>query len=566
MKKFYSFTLALLASASMLVSAQSEPTSLWAGAFTYNNADGASITNIGTNIELAADGNLFILNDNGTTAQTQEVCFNGDVVAMGTDYTGTGYNHNVSLVKVNAETGKKIWSVYSLVGECSSNQGAVVATADGGAYVVLKMRHTAGRLGDAIAFKDAAGTTVTTNFLNDGTNRFYQGLILKVSAAGEIEWSRNISVDSAPMPDATTAVTSEGIYIQGARVDGSGNLYVYGRMAKDLTFAKADGTTHKLTCQSNVGWNGDAQKTVGDLYIVKLDADGYYVNSIQQQGTVTAAQIHDLAIEGNTIYAAGYIDPIDGNAVSLGGKTLQLGSVAKDIVVMCCDTDFSSDWVKVIENTATGAAVNNLTINHIGGNLWLTLKAKGTYTDGVNTLEGTLTRDGMLFQLNDGDGTWKNSLKAGINQSGFNGVFEHGDSIYVYGHSLTVAPMGLFVKAYGIKTLEAGSTWQLSSYAAAIQNMVVDGTKLYVMGRSKKGDCTVGDFTVSNANGFYSYVAAFELPFTPTAIETIDAEKTVSSVEYVNLSGVRGAQPFKGINVKITRYTDGTCSTVKVIK
>lgn len=51
-----------------------------------------------------------------------------------------------------------------------------------------------------------------------------------------------------------------------------------------------------------------------------------------------------------------------------------------------------------------------------------------------------------------------------------------------------------------------------------------------------------------------------------TAVETINANKTVSSVEYVNMAGMTSSQAFDGVNVVVTTYTDGTKSTAKELR
>ena len=51
-----------------------------------------------------------------------------------------------------------------------------------------------------------------------------------------------------------------------------------------------------------------------------------------------------------------------------------------------------------------------------------------------------------------------------------------------------------------------------------------------------------------------------------TAIETLIATGNVASVKYVNLSGVTSSMPFRGINIAVITFTDGTTRTVKVIK
>lgn len=51
-----------------------------------------------------------------------------------------------------------------------------------------------------------------------------------------------------------------------------------------------------------------------------------------------------------------------------------------------------------------------------------------------------------------------------------------------------------------------------------------------------------------------------------TAVEDVNASKSVSSVRYYNVAGVEAAAPFQGVNLVVTTYTDGTTSTAKVIK
>ena len=54
----------------------------------------------------------------------------------------------------------------------------------------------------------------------------------------------------------------------------------------------------------------------------------------------------------------------------------------------------------------------------------------------------------------------------------------------------------------------------------------------------------------------------------PTEVrELLDVTgKTVDSVRYYNVLGMESQKPFEGINIVVTRYTDGTISTTKVLK
>jgi len=67
------------------------------------------------------------------------------------------------------------------------------------------------------------------------------------------------------------------------------------------------------------------------------------------------------------------------------------------------------------------------------------------------------------------------------------------------------------------------------------------------------GSNTWGDFKAVPANQ-------------ATAIEGVDAVKSVASVSYVNLAGQVSAEPFAGVNIVVTTYTDGSKSSAKVIK
>ena len=83
---------------------------------------------------------------------------------------------------------------------------------------------------------------------------------------------------------------------------------------------------------------------------------------------------------------------------------------------------------------------------------------------------------------------------------------------------------------------------------------------------------TINNIVVSGGNTDQSLYGALPdatfkvtVPGTQTAVTDINA-KAVAGVKYYNLAGVESAQPFDGVNVVVTTYTDGTKSAAKVIK
>lgn len=52
----------------------------------------------------------------------------------------------------------------------------------------------------------------------------------------------------------------------------------------------------------------------------------------------------------------------------------------------------------------------------------------------------------------------------------------------------------------------------------------------------------------------------------PTAISTVGVNGMVESVKYYNVAGVESNEPFEGVNIVVTRYSDGSTTTTKVLK
>jgi hypothetical protein len=62
------------------------------------------------------------------------------------------------------------------------------------------------------------------------------------------------------------------------------------------------------------------------------------------------------------------------------------------------------------------------------------------------------------------------------------------------------------------------------------------------------------------------YDRAMEFLGTVTDISTLEGDKQVSHVRYYNLQGVESTEPFNGVNIKVTTYSDGSRSTEKLLK
>ena len=63
----------------------------------------------------------------------------------------------------------------------------------------------------------------------------------------------------------------------------------------------------------------------------------------------------------------------------------------------------------------------------------------------------------------------------------------------------------------------------------------------------------------------YPIEGFFDTTNVPTAIQTLDARQPVG-VKYYNPAGIESDTPFKGVNIVVTRYSDGSTTTTKILK
>ena len=52
----------------------------------------------------------------------------------------------------------------------------------------------------------------------------------------------------------------------------------------------------------------------------------------------------------------------------------------------------------------------------------------------------------------------------------------------------------------------------------------------------------------------------------PTSVKQVNSDKSVQSVSFYNVMGIESRTPHQGINIVVTRYSDGTHSVAKLIR
>lgn len=75
-----------------------------------------------------------------------------------------------------------------------------------------------------------------------------------------------------------------------------------------------------------------------------------------------------------------------------------------------------------------------------------------------------------------------------------------------------------------------------------------------------------GDFEQTPAYIVYPLNAGGNSNDNVVGVKEVLGNKAIESVHYYNMMGMEGKTPFEGINIVVTRYTDGSTSTIKVMK
>lgn len=77
---------------------------------------------------------------------------------------------------------------------------------------------------------------------------------------------------------------------------------------------------------------------------------------------------------------------------------------------------------------------------------------------------------------------------------------------------------------------------------------------------------TAYDSTVAPSTKFVVYPLDLDANKVATGVNDVNNAKEVKGVSYFNMMGVESAQPFDGVNIMVTTYTDGTSSAAKVLR
>ena len=469
---------------------------------------------------------------------TMSVYYDGNKIATGAPYEGSSYNHNLSLIKTDLD-GKFLWTVYSTSGEIMSNNGGVAPAPDGGVYVSVLVRHTDNLRTSPLIIVDGKGTEHTIDWRLDAADakRYVRGLVMRVSAEGTIDWLRlvDVSTDGAVAEGEDPFFVGQGLYFSGLDSDRDGNLYLSGRYVSAMTLPGTDGDL-VLTPHNVEGWDGDSQKSRGDLFVAKWNAEGYVTGTLTTTGVAEVETSPVLAHAQNDLVLNAIIvgNNAQGSTLTLGGKDVVLANDRHAMVTARIDRDLNVKWVqvfacadKIIDRTPV---LQNNHVNVVEDDLWITGMGNFDMTCGEHRIATATsgTREGFAIKCNAVDGTVlaatvqraSGAAVTGIN--GFLGGFENeaGTDFYTYGYSF--GGQGIFLCDFDAETLEYKDIVSLVTGGSqpTAQECLAAGNVLYTVSRGR----TIPNFDITflhplgsdlslETKNWASLHCAFTLPF-----------------------------------------------------
>lgn len=492
MKKKFTLLLFAILSLTMSLNAQTPLAFQWA-----HSVDGA--TTGGDNVMgmcKSSDGYYYIATNFGTstTKKALNVWFDGELLKNehgayeGSPYTGTSQNGNMLLQKV-AKDGSVVWTTFTKKGDV--DHAEVAPTSDGGLIVALKCRAWVKEAGleNMLCYVDA--TESETNITGDQVESEYRYLIMKITKTGTIEWYRKIT---GLVKNGEKQPAKNNIYVYGLAVDEYDNIYLAGNFRTEMYLNKSDETKVTLVAKSSVDtWDGDSQNTVGDMFLVKLDSKGYYLNSIVNNGIVDCAFLDKVAYNNGKLYLDGRVKSV-GNEITFGGVTVNASKDFQTQLLLSVNTeDLSVNYIKSltsVENVKKRFVIQNKSAQYLNGYVYFTGLLNGSWqqegeSENIATNHTSAQLKGYVLKMNPETGkVEKATVRTDGGIGGFFGVYEGAEKLYAFGYDFSggaiVAPINK--NTYAVETPIIVCKYGLVGNATT---PIVDGENFVMANRGK---------------------------------------------------------------------------------
>lgn len=579
MKKKFTLLLFAILSLTMSLNAQSPLAFQWA-----HSVDGA--TTGGDNVMgmcKSSDGYYYIATNFGTstTQKALNVWFDGELLKNehgayeGSPYTGTSQNGNGNmLLQKVAKDGSVVWTTFTNKGDVDHSATQIAPTSDGGVIIALKCRAWVKEAGleNMLCYVDA--TESETNITGDQVESEYRYLIMKITKTGTIEWYRKIT--GLVKTDGVKYPTKNNIYVYGLAVDENDNIYLAGNFRTEMYLNKSDETKVTLVAKSSVDtWGGDSQNTVGDMFLVKLDSKGYYLNSIVNNGIVNCAFLDKVAYNDGKLYLDGRVKSV-GNEITFGGVTVNASKDFQTQLLLSVNTeDLSVNYIKSltsVENVKKRFVIQNKSAQYLNGYVYFTGLLNGSWkqereSENIVTNHSSNQLKGYVLKMNPETGRIeKAAVRTDGGIGGFFGVYEGTKKLYAFGYGMGATDRGAIIapidkETYAVETPIIVCTYGIVGNATA---PIVDGENFVMANRGKSAASFYGtDKKFENLKNWGSVYYSYKMS---DVISTGINRPTASGIDsdaIVDVYTIGGVKVKSG--VAAGNATDGLAKGVYII-
>lgn len=572
MKKKFTLLLFAILSLTMSLNAQSPLAFQWA-----HSVDGA--TTGGDNVMgmcKSSDGYYYIATNFGTstTQKALNVWFDGEQlkgdhsVYEGSPYTGTSLNGNMLLQKV-AKDGSVVWTTFTKKGDV--DHAEVAPTSDGGLIVALKCRAWVKEAGleNMLCYVDA--TESETNITGDQVESEYRYLIMKITKTGTIEWYRKIT--GLVKTNGENKPTKNNIYVNGLAVDENDNIYLAGNFRTEMYLNKSDETKATLVAKSSVDtWGGDSQNTVGDMFLVKLDSKGYYLNSIVNNGIVDCAFLDKVVYNDGKLYLDGRVKSV-GNEITFGGVTVNASKDFQTQLLLSVNTeDLSVNYIKSLTSVANKSGrfvIQNKSVQYLNGYVYFTGLLNGSWqqegeSENIATNHTSAQLKGYVLKMNPETGkVEKATVRTDGGIGGFFGVYEGAEKLYAFGYDFSG---GAIVAPINKNTYAVETPIQVCDYGIVgnATTPIVDGENFVMANRGKSAASFYGtDKKFENLKNWGSVYYSYKMS---DVISTGINRPTISGIDsdaIVDVYTIGGVKVKSG--VAASNATEGLAKGIYIV-
>lgn len=508
-------------------------------------------------------------------------------------------NNNLIIMRLDAQ-GKKVWSLYSSYGDAASNNGGLDILPDGSIVFVAVMRHDekADMLAHPLTIVDGTGASTDVYPAVDEYRNV--GIVGHLSADGKLLGYGVIDVDAMEVPaDGGTNKVRAGLFVDDLAVAPDGNIFISGNYRATMHLKDQAGNTVTFTPKYINGWNGDAQKAAGDMYLLKLTPEGQLLASLEAQGTgINNGHISNVVYDRGILYLYGKYDVVSGEdfTATLAGAPLCNTGVVNLYLAAVDATTFASEWHTNIvgeKDSNNSCVMQNSGINVGNGNVWFCGQYNGKFYPQDNEELGVTStvrmREGMLVKFDAVTGKWIKGVSspASFGAAAYTGLTAYQDAlvntttpdkVYVFGYTMKNT-IGVFLRPYNANTLEADpeDSWSLvtgvkgNGFNAAIPLSFNIAYKpkaglAFTDARGRGGMCAAGLETANTGSSFAIQIAKFRLPeqlFDGVSDIISDNDNATAPVEYYDLQGRRVSDtPAAGLYIR----RQGTQATKVLIR